>query len=534
MSNVTVLRRFCLWAVLLIVSACSVGGSAAADTYVITLDPSVQREPATGRVVLFFITKHDRFWRAHKPIQAPFFVDPQPIASIAVEDYKPGDSVAIEGTMHAFPEPLDALDGKMRLQALFDADQTERAHDEGPGNVYSEELTVDVSVAKDDIVRIKLTRVVEEPKRIEHPHLKWVKFRSEILSKFYGRDVYHRAGVALPRQYHDEKWPRQQWPAIYIIPGFGGREEAAEDHAAMLLTPTVEEIAPMAVHIVLDPEAPLGHHGFVDSENNGPRATALINEFIPYLESQFRLVARPEARLITGHSSGGWSSLWLQLHYPNVFGGCWSSAPDPIDFSAFQMTDLYKDANLFVDGEGQEHPSYRRFIAAADGHVPCMTVRQEVGMEQAIDPEGRSGQQWAAWNSCFSPRNPDTGLPVSMFDPTTGAINKNVVEHWSRFDIARQVQSRWKELGPTVKSKVRLVVGDTDSYYLHRAVERFKALVERLEKEDPQPGSGYIAIIPYADHDTIIAKTFMRLNDEMRKHLQQHGLQDADPPGKGK
>jgi len=42
-----------------------------------------------------------------------------------------------------------------------------------------------------------------------------------------------------------------------------------------------------------------------------PRGEALVKEFIPYLESQFHLIAKPEARIVTGHSSGGWSSLWL-------------------------------------------------------------------------------------------------------------------------------------------------------------------------------------------------------------------------------
>ncbi len=37
----------------------------------------------------------------------------------------------------------------------------------------------------------------------------------------------------------------------------------------------------------------------------------------------------------SGHSSGGWSSLWLQIEHPEVFGGVWSLAPDPVDFRDF-------------------------------------------------------------------------------------------------------------------------------------------------------------------------------------------------------
>ncbi len=514
------------------------GGRVEADTYIITLDAAARSEPATGRVILFFITRNDRRWVAHSPMEAPFFDAPQPIASVAVKDFKPGDSVIIDGTTPAFPESLDKLDGWVRVQAVLDADQTERSHDAGPGNVYSEVLRQELSPTKDETVRLTLTKPVLVAKPEDHPNLKWVRFRSELLSKFYGRDVYHRAGVALPKQYNDPKWPRQQWPAIYVVPGYGGRDDAAENYRDMLLTMNVEEIAPIGVYIVLDPESPLGHHFFVDSANNGMRETALMTEFIPYLEKEFRLVAKPEARLITGHSSGGWSSLWLQLKHPEVFGGCWSSSPDPIDFHAFQMTDLYADESIFVDAAGKEVPSYRNFIDASGQPAPLMKVRQEVGMEQAIDPDGRSGQQWSSWNACFSKRDEKTGLPVSMFDPKTGQIDKAVVETWQPYDIRRMVEKDWKRYGPIVKSKVHLACGDLDSYFLNRAVERFKEAVEKLKKEEASEsgaadvGGGYVLMVAGATHDTVTPNIFMRWNSEMRTHLQKNGLQDADRPAK--
>ena len=526
------MRMFIVALALSIACGCIDSPPALADTYIITLDSAARSEPATGRVILFFITEQGRRWTRREPIEAPFFESPQPIASIAVKDFKPGDSVQVDGSLPAFPQPLDKLSGTVRVQALLDADQTERSHEQGPGNVASEVMNVDLSADKHDTVRITLTRRIEGPAaRTDSPNLKWVRLRSEMLSAFYGRDVYHRAGVALPKPYNDPNWPRQQWPAIYVIPGFGGRDDGAEEYAAMLtLAPKIEEIAPIAVYIVLDPEAPLGHHGFADSANNGPRATALVKEFIPYLESQFRLVAKPEARLVTGHSSGGWSSLWLQLNHPAVFGGCWSSAPDPIDFSAFQMTDLDRDANIFADGSGAETPSYRCIVDSTLVAKPTMTVRQEVSMETAIDPDGRCGQQWAAWNAMFSPRDPATGLPMPMFDARSGAINRNIVREWAQFDITKMVSEDWNRFGPIVLNKMHLACGEEDSYYLNRAVERFSAAVEKLRGE--ARGEGYVLLVPGANHDALTARIFMRWNDEMRKHLQWHGLQDADVPAK--
>ena len=117
-----------------------------------------------------------------------------------------------------------------------------------------------------------------------------------------------------------------------------------------------------AIWIVLDPEDRLGHHGFVDSDNFGPRSTALVEEFIPWLERRFRLVSSPKARFLTGHSSGGWSSLWLQLNHPEFFGGCFSSAPDPVDVTAFETVDLTSDQTLFTDAWCRAG-AYTQFLA---------------------------------------------------------------------------------------------------------------------------------------------------------------------------
>ncbi|NBQ16601.1 MAG: hypothetical protein EBU31_18785 [Proteobacteria bacterium] len=161
---------------------------------------------------------------------------------------------------------------------------------------------------------------------------------------------------------------------------------------------------PQAVWIVLDPETPLGHHGFVDSAANGPWGTALVEEFIPALERQFRLIPRAEARIVTGHSSGGWSSLWLQLVNPEVFGACFSSSPDPVDFSRFQAGDLYADASVFCDAEGKERPSYRVPLVKQFDKVR-MTVRDEAAMERVLGPARGSGDAPAAADVRFHHRH---------------------------------------------------------------------------------------------------------------------------------
>ena len=147
------------------------------------------------------------------------------------------------------------------------------------------------------------------------------------------------------------------WPTVYVIGGFPGTLDGAAMTKWMWgSTPIAEEC--FIVH--LEAESPTGHHVFADSPGNGPRGTALVEEFIPHLETQWPLRPEPGGRLLTGHSSGGWSSLWLQLNWPDVFGGTWSTAPDPVDFRDFQRTDIYAaSANAFVEPTGDRHPVAR-------------------------------------------------------------------------------------------------------------------------------------------------------------------------------
>ena len=79
----------------------------------------------------------------------------------------------------------------------------------------------------------------------------------------------------------------------------------------------------------------------VNSENCGPYGDAIREELIPYIEENYRIIREPWARILFGCSTGGWISLALQVFHPDFFGGTWTMAPDPVDFSALQLINIY-------------------------------------------------------------------------------------------------------------------------------------------------------------------------------------------------
>lgn len=286
--------------------------------------------------------------------------------------------------------------------------------------------------------------------------------------------------------------------------------------------------------IVLYPEGPNGHTLFADSANNGPCGRALVEELIPALEKKYPLMAVPEARLLRGHSSGGWSTLWLATEYPGVFGACWSSSPDPVDFRRFQLTNIY-DAHNFYGFPTNGLRSTAAYAAeewakkVPQGVVPAtsdagpggvdrlvsfrrdgkavMTVEREARGEDVLGPDNTSGQQWDSWFAAWGARN-ERGNPAALFDAETGALDRAAAERYRRFDIADRLRRDPAKYLPIFKERVRLVVGGADNFFLNEAVALLKEDVERLG--GGAKGDGYITIVPGLDHSSIFSSDALK------------------------
>ncbi len=297
-----------------------------------------------------------------------------------------------------------------------------------------------------------------------------IDFVSPVLSAFWGRPIHVRARVLLPPGYNPVG--KQTWPTVYYTQGFGGNNDRVVGTLVNVYLAMQQRRMPPMIWVFLDESSPTGTHEFADSVNNGPWGTALTTELIPYLESHYRMDADVDGRFLQGHSSGGWATLWLQTRYPKIFGGTWSTSPDPSDFHDFTGVDLYAPhANVYHRPDGTLYPLVR------DHDKVLATFEQFAKLERVFGPYGG---QMASFEWVFSPKGKD-GRPEPMFDRDTGDVDPAVVAYWrDHYDIAYRLQRDWPALKADLDGKIHLWVGTADTFYLDGAAHRLKAVLDGL------------------------------------------------------
>ncbi len=456
----------------------------------VTLDPSLTPAATSGRLIILM--------KKGKPqgdtIRTGFLPGETWMAAREIEHLAPGATVTLDSDDIAFPLPFSqAPAGEWYYMAILDRDHSYARAGAGPGDFVSAVST-----------EPKLTLTKENPARpalVDTDTVKLVDFESPQLSRFFGRPIRMQAGVVLPENFAK---PGVRFPTVYHVHGFGG------DHSAAWRAKPVTKFN--AVHVYLNANVPGGHHVFADSANNGPWGGALTLDLIPYLEKKYKLIPRPYARFLTGHSSGGWSTLWLQVAYPKFFGGTWPTAPDSIDFKSFTGIDVTPGSsqNAYLTKDGQP-------LSLVRMNGKEIVTFKDFALQERVS--GDHGGQLTSFEWVFSPKG-DDGRPMPLFNRVSGVIDPAVAEYWRKYDISYQVQTRWAELGPLLRGKIRLVIGDQDTFHLEEAAKIFCVFMKSKGAEDA------CEIVPERDHMNLFKanKTYpdglmKRIEDEMARQF---------------
>ncbi len=465
-------------------------------------------EAADGHVVLVL---------AHRNQPEPRFQTSEEIGSQQMfgADVEGARSITLDASTLGYPREnlADVPAGEYYVQAVLNRYQTfhrsdghtlQLPMDEGegqrwnlkPGNLYSEPVKLRIDPASTAPVRIELTKTIppiappEDTKYIRH-----VRIESKLLSRFWGRPMYLGAVVLLPEGFDEH--PDAHYPVLYnqghFAPTFRGfRTEPPPPNASMAAAYGYKlyqdwssgRLPRMLVVLTQDANPYYDDSYAVNSENVGPYGDALIEELYPYVERKFRAIGQPWARMLYGGSTGGWRALALQVFHPDFFNGAWVFCPDPIDFRAYSLIDLYKDDNAFyARSEWKKVPIPME--RTPDGAI-VSDMDDAIRYELVLGSRGRSAEQFDIWQAVYSPVGKD-GYPRMILDPKTGEIDHKVAEYWKEhYDLDAIIQRNWKTLGPKLTGKLRFAVGTADNYYLDHAVR----LTETFLESTRYPGQG--------------------------------------------
>jgi hypothetical protein len=493
----------------------------------VSFGADVSKTPLDGRLLVMLSTD--------QKVEPRFQINDSPttqqIFGIDVDSLRPGQEAQIDSSSLGYPkESLRQVPpGNYRVQALLHVYETFHRSDghvvklpmdrgEGqqwnraPGNLYStpRDLTIAADPDAGNSVVVRLDKVIPAiPAPATTKYLKHERIHSDLLTKFWGRPMHLGAHILLPEGF--DAHPMARYPLVifhgHFPQTFGGfREEPpdpdlkpdyserfhlagynriVQEHAHRFYKDWTGPDYPRMVIIEIQHANPYYDDSYaVNSANLGPYGDAITYELIPYLEKKYRCLGAGWARFLYGGSTGGWEALAAQIFYPKEYNGCYAACPDPIDFRAYTVVDIYKDKNAYrIEGPWHHvnRPGSRNYL----GHISS-TLEDTNRHELVLGTKSRSAQQWDIWEAVYSPVGPD-GYPKPIWDKRTGLINPEVAAHWKEhYDLHAILERDWPKIGADLEGKINIYVGDMDNYYLNNAVY----LMEDFLKKTANPAYG--------------------------------------------
>jgi S-formylglutathione hydrolase FrmB len=469
---------------LLASSEARMGTGAASFRFEISFPGSVQKQPLDGRILLLFSND----FKNEPRFTAVNWRSPQPFFGVDVEGLKPGQPAVVDDRTLGFP--LDSIRdipaGEYNVQAVLNVYTTFHRSDghvlkmhldqwEGqqwnssPGNLHSRPERLKIDPVAGGTIRVSLTeRIPPLPAPKDTRYVKNIKIKSERVSRFWGTDMSIGALVLLPEGF--DTHPDARYPVAYLqshfTPALRNFSETPDN--AFYKEWTAPNFPRFVLVIPQDPNPFYDDSYAVNSENVGPYGDALTQELMPYVEQKFRAIGEPWARTVFGGSTGGWRAFALQVFYPDLFNGAWIFCPDPVDFNYFQLVNIYADDNAYYPNTAWKKEPSRPWMRGVDDQVMA-TQKQASIYELVLGAKGRSGQQLDMFQAVFGPVGND-GYPRLLYDKLTGKIDKEVAAYWrDHYDLSHIIQCDWAILGPKLKDKLHIYMGDTDTFYLEEA-----------------------------------------------------------------
>lgn len=453
----------------------------------IRFKPDLYSEKLSGKLIIMF----------SKDMNAKlvYEVDPEnphPVFTYNIENWNPQDTIEIKKFDNEWFKKYSELKGSYTCRVIFDKNTEKRSSFVANGNGYSEKQTVLFKENQTEVISLQISKVFDGWIFNETENIKEIKFKSNCLSDFWGKDMFIESAVILPSGY---KKNDKKYPLVFIFTGFGSSHAAITYGTLQIDKYGVNTIGKDKVFVYMNGSFFQGYHHFADSENNGPWGKAFTEEFIPYIEEHYNVINQPSQRFLMGQSSGAWTAVWLQVNYPQLFNGTFAASPDPLDFRATGFNIYRNNANFYYP----EHPDS---IALEKGKKKKLYAELE-------DIIGEFGQI-RTWEATYSQKNKE-GKIARLFNRKTGTVDQEVVEHWKKYDISKIIMQDPEKYQKLLSGKLHIFVSKHDPYGLSESVE----LIESILKDNKIP-----ADIKYYE-----IKSHNIWCDEIRSHI--HNIIDS-------
>jgi hypothetical protein len=488
--------------------------------------------PLDGRVLLMLSTND----KEEPRFQITNDADTQLLFGVDVDGLQPGAAAVIDRSVLGYPVKslADLPPNSYWVQGLLHKYETfhlKNGHtvklpmdrgegqqwNKAPGNLYSKPQKIRIDPKSNTVYTISLDQEIPPiPPPKDTKYVKHIRMQSKLLTEFWGRPMYLGASVLLPHGF--EEHPDARYPLViyhnHFFPTITGWRETPPDtdpkpdyskrfrmhgynkvmqeQAYQLYKDWTGPDFPRLVVIEIQHANPYYDDSYaVNSANLGPYGDAITFELVPYVEKQFRCLGQGWARFLYGGSTGGWEALAAQVFYPDEYNGCWAACPDPIDFRAYTIVNIYEHKNAYyLDSPFLKtpRPGLRNYLGEVGITLEDMNSREWV-----LGTHSRSGDQWDIWQAVYSPVG-DDGYPKPIWDKLTGRIDRSVADYWrEHYDLGHILKRDWPKLGKKLQGKIHLYCGTMDNFYLNNAV----SLVEEILKDTKDPH--YDGEVDYGD-----------------------------------
>lgn len=125
--------------------------------------------------------------------------------------------------------------------------------------------------------------------------------------------LYHH--VLLPAEYNDDEETR--YPVVYMLHGYGETISTWDKGWVSLIQSLEAAGLPPMIYVF-----PTGWDSYYCNAVEGGRQymDMFIQEFVPYIDKNYRTIADREHRAVMGYSMGGFGAMALPLRNPDIFG----------------------------------------------------------------------------------------------------------------------------------------------------------------------------------------------------------------------